>query len=67
MRQKYENWDMKQIICTMMGHETKTLKMVHENLHMYHDGTRHTRLSFASFSKAITFIISLILDLTRLP
>lgn len=58
---------MKQVICTVMGHETKTLKMGHENLNMSHGGTRHTLLSFTSLSKAITFIISLILDLTRLP
>lgn len=58
---------MKQVICTMMGRETKTLRIGHENLHMYHAGTCHALLSFASLSKAITFIISLILDLTLFP
>jgi hypothetical protein len=58
---------MKQVICTMMGHETKTLRIGHENLRMYHDGTRYILLSFASLSKAITFIISLNLLLTLLP
>lgn len=40
---------MKQVICTMMGRETKTLRIGHENLNMYHEGTCSYPLIFRLF------------------